>query len=214
MLADEREALEKRKLELEINELQRKVRCTTGTFVLSIVGVVVALGGVLGQNYLAEIKNEKANLAVAQAAASLKTLNDEKAKTTTEIENLRTDAVQLQERNLALSKATDTLIAVVPPSKQAETAIKATENAKYWVGPYTLGLPQVEYGKLANFLSDRGMPWVVAGRLIQGRHGFRSGHRFSTTPLNREPKRSRSRRNWSSSPGTSLLLLRERAWAS
>jgi hypothetical protein len=48
MLADEREALEKRKLELEINELQRKVRYTTGTFVLSIVGVVVALGGVLG----------------------------------------------------------------------------------------------------------------------------------------------------------------------
>jgi cell division protein FtsB len=158
-MTDDRQALERRKLELEITELQRKVRYTTGTFVLSIVGVVIALGGVLGQNYLAEIKSEKANLTVAQAQASLKTLNDEKAKTTAEIEKLRVDAVQLQERNVALGKATDALIAVAqtaPSSQQTDTAIKATENAKYWVGLYTLGLAQAEYEKLASFLSQRG----------------------------------------------------------
>jgi hypothetical protein len=85
----EYQELEKKKLQLEIRELDRPYHLRP-TFWISIASVVIALVGVFGQSYLSNIKSERTELEVAQSRKELKKLR----RTVLELRSTESDILE------------------------------------------------------------------------------------------------------------------------
>ncbi len=100
---DEHEYLQKEKLKFEIVELKRPIY-SRPAFWFGLLGVLLALVGVLGQSYLSSIKSEKADLKVSKAKDEVKQLTDQKNKLTDQKNKLIEEISQLEKKNKSLGE--------------------------------------------------------------------------------------------------------------
>lgn len=163
----EYEELKKKKLQLEINELDRPYR-QRPTFWISAVSVVIALVGVLGQSYLSNIQSERAELEVAQSRVVIARLNNSiRELRSTEAGLLEflsavtnNEPIDLIDRNVDWPRVKEQIIGM-SPGKRKQALLYALLYA--WKDiPFTLGGRRADKGFdspafLAKVLSNVGV---------------------------------------------------------
>jgi len=174
-----REELELEKLELEIARLRQPQHKTWG-FWLGLFSAMLALAGIVVQDYLTKIESANAKYEMSEAkkirekaeADTLffqkekKKIIAEKSKLVGDVEKLVGEKERLEEENSGLYSTNKNLrkaneeLAKIGKSQTTivnkSDIIKRAENAKYSIGFYALGVKDDKYRKIKNWLTHTG----------------------------------------------------------
>lgn len=179
-----REELELRKLELEIDSLERP-QTKTPTFWIGVASAVVAVVGVFAQNYLSNIQAAQAKLDKTEAErdrdkarADTESLSKQRDALRTERDQLTTSNQQLVAANAQLDaerRNRETKLAqlldaarstpATAQSQQLASAAAAASNSLYSIGLYAFGIAESKLRQATEALTSDGYT-IIANDML------------------------------------------------
>ena len=164
------EKLQIEKLELEL-KMMRRPSYKTSTFWISVIGVILALVGVIAQGYLT-------NIDAANAKAEMREAQKIKKKAENEIQKLEKvkkkyiDEIDyFEKRSAALRESISDLASLsksVATSTEVEQQVEKAENARFSIGVYGFEVKESIYYKVRKSIAEKGYT-VNRGSLLTNR---------------------------------------------
>lgn len=164
------EILQVEKLELEL-KMMRRPSYKTSAFWIGVIGVVLALVGVIAQGYLTSIDtaNAKAEMREAQkikekAESEIQELERVKKKHINEINNFKEKSAVLRQSISELASLSKSVVT----STEVEQQVEKAENARFSIGIYGFEVEESIYNKVRKSIVEKGYT-VNRGSLLTNR---------------------------------------------